>query len=296
MRVTIEPIKPLVGGIVRVDKAHLCDADVIETIRTALEDRGVLLFPQINVSDEEQLALTDALGDRVNFTRRVPGSDATSQDVYKITLDKKINTEPDYVLGTFFWHIDGVTMDIPLPKATLLSARTLSDEGGATQFANLYAAYEKLPDDEKRQIENLHAIHTIEASVRPVFGIPPEERLVRWRSMAEPMEHPIVWTHEDGRKSLLVGTHADGVVGWPGPHGRAMLWRLQQWAAQPDFVYTHQWQPGDLVIWNNQGLMHRVIPYTDTGRVMHRTTIAGKEKPGRIAPQESMAKMLEPIT
>jgi alpha-ketoglutarate-dependent taurine dioxygenase len=295
MSVTITPIKPLVGGIVDVKRARLCDADVVETVRSALEERGVLVFPQIALSDAEQLAFTDALGDRVNFTRRIPGSDVTAADVYKITLDRKVNTEPDYVLGTFFWHIDGVTMDIPLPKATVLSARTLSDEGGSTEFANLYAAYDKLPDDEKAQIENLRAIHTIEASVRPVFGIPPEERVARWRSMAPPMEHPIVWTHEDGRKSLLLGTHADGVVGQPGPHGRALLWRLQQWAAQPDFVYTHKWQVGDLVIWNNQGLMHRVVPYTDTGRVMHRTSIAGKEKPGHVATEASLAKMLEPI-
>jgi alpha-ketoglutarate-dependent taurine dioxygenase len=295
MSVTIEPIKPLIGGVVRVDKANLCDEDVVEAVRAALEDRGVLVFPQINVSDAEQLAFTDRIGERVNFTRRVPGSDASAPDVYKVTLDKKINTEPDYVLGTFFWHVDGVTMDMALPKATLLSARKLSDTGGATEFANLFAAYERLPDEEKKELEGLRVIHTLEASIRPVYGHPPQERLDRWRSMAWPMEHPLVWPHADGRKSLLLGTHADGIVGWPGPHGRALLWRLQQWAAQPEFVYRHDWRVGDLVIWNNEGLMHRVAPYTDQGRVMHRTTIAGHEKPGHVATDESMAKMLEPV-
>ncbi|MFA7604161.1 MAG: TauD/TfdA family dioxygenase [Novosphingobium sp.] len=293
MTVTIEPIKPLVGGKVIVDKAHLTDPDVVEAIRAALEERGVLVFPQIDLSDAEQLALTDALGDRVNFTRRVPGSDVSAGDVYKITLDKTVNTEPDYVLGTFFWHVDGVTIDQPLPKATLLSARKLSAEGGATEFANLYAAYDKLSDEEKQQYDGMRVIHTIEASVRPVFGIPPQERLDRWRSMAAAMDQPLVWTHEDGRKSLLLGSHADGIVGMPNPHGRALLWRLQQWAAQPEFVYTHHWQVGDFVIWNNQGLMHRVVPYTDTGRVMHRTTLAGKERPGRPAPEGTYEKLLE---
>jgi alpha-ketoglutarate-dependent taurine dioxygenase len=293
MSVTIEPIKPLVGGRVHVDKAHLGDAEVVEKVRAALEDRGVLVFPQINLTDKEQLAFTDSIGERINFTRRVPGSDVTEEDVYKITLDREINTEPDYVLGTFFWHVDGVTIDMPLPKATVLSARTLSGKGGATEFANLYAAYDKLPDDEKRELEGLQVIHTIEASVRPVYGHPPQERRDRWRNMAPAMEHPLVWTHESGRKSLLLGTHADGVVGMPGPHGRALLWRLQQWAAQPDFVYRHNWQVGDLVIWNNQGLMHRVIPYTDTGRVMHRTSIGGTEKPGHVASPSDVAKTLE---
>jgi alpha-ketoglutarate-dependent taurine dioxygenase len=293
MSATIRPLKPLVGGIVEVDKARLCDDDVVESVRAALEERGVLVFPRIALTDQEQLAFTDRLGERVNFTRQVPGSDASAPDVYKVTLNKKINTEPDYVLGTFFWHVDGVTMDIPLPKATLLSARTLSQSGGATEFANLFAAYEKLPDEEKREIEGLRVIHTLEASIRPVYGHPSEERRQRWQGMALPMEHPLVWTHADGRKSLLLGTHADAVVGMPGAHGRALLWRLQQWAAQPDFVYRHAWQIGDLVIWNNEGLMHRVIPYSDEARAMHRTSIAGYERPGRPARDEDIAKTLE---
>jgi len=292
--VTIQPAKPLIGGIVEVDKAHLCDDEVVEAVRLSLEERGVLVFPRLGLTDQEQLAFTDRLGERVNFTRSVPGSDASAPDVYKVTLNKKINTEPDYVLGTFFWHIDGVTLDIALPKATLLSARTLSQSGGATEFANLFAAYEKLPDEEKREIEGLRAIHSLEASIRPVYGHPSEERRQRWQSMAPPMEHPLVWTHADGRKSLMVGTHADTIVGMPGAHGRALLWRLQQWAAQPDFVYRHQWQVGDLVLWNNEGLMHRVIPYSDEGRAMHRTSIAGHERPGRVASEEALSATLQP--
>ncbi|MCW1431456.1 TauD/TfdA dioxygenase family protein [Novosphingobium sp. JCM 18896] len=293
MTIAIEPIKPLIGGKVTVDKARLTDPEVIAAIRAALEERGVLVFPEIALSDDEQLALTDALGGRGNYNQRVPGSDVSAKDVYKITLDRSVNNEPDYVLGTFFWHVDGATMDLPLPKATLLSARTLSDAGGSTEFANLYAAYDGLSDADKRLYESMRVIHTVEASVRPVFAVPSQERLDRWRSIAHAMEHPLVWTHEDGRKSLLLGSHADGVVDMPNPHGRALLWRLQQWAAQPDFVYTHEWRVGDLVLWNNQGLMHRVVPYTDTGRVMHRTTLAGHEKPGRVAAEGSFERLLE---
>ena len=295
MSVTIEPIKPLIGGLVRVDKARLADPEVVEAVRAALETRGVLVFPEIDVSDAEQLAFTDRLGERVNFTRRVPGSDVSAQDVYKVTLDKEVNLEPDYVLGTFFWHVDGATMDMPLPKATVLSARALSDKGGATEFANLFAAYEQLPDAEKQEIEGLRVVHTLEAAMRPVWGHPSEERRARWGEMTAPMEQPLVWTHADGRKSLLIGTHADGIVGWPGASGRALLWRLQQWAAQPEFVYRHDWRPGDMVIWNNEGLMHRVQPYSDGRRTMHRTSIAGQSKPGHPARAEDVARTLEPI-
>jgi alpha-ketoglutarate-dependent taurine dioxygenase len=290
MKVAIEPATPLIGSVLHVEKMHLSDPQVIAATRSALEERGVLVFPRINVNDEEQLAFTDRLGGRVNFNRDVPGTDSTARDVYQITLDRKINREPDYVLGTFFWHIDGMNIDIPLPKATALSARRLSDKGGATEFANLYAAYEALPDEDKFEIADLRVIHTVEAAVRPVHGIASPERLERYRTLAPAMEHPLVWTHSSGRKSLLIGTHADGVVGMPGPHGRALLTRLQQWASQPRFVYRHNWHTGDLVIWNNQGLMHRVVPYTDPSRSMHRTVIAGSEKKtGRPVTAEELA-------
>jgi alpha-ketoglutarate-dependent taurine dioxygenase len=295
MKISIKNIKPKIGGIVTVDKANLCDPDVVKAINAAVEERGVLVFPQMNLTDAEQLAFTDALGARVNYTKKAPGSDVPAKDIYKITLNKDINKEPDYVLGTFWWHIDGATMDVPLPKSTLLTAKALAATGGSTEFSNLFAAYEMLPEEEKQALEGLKVIHHTEANVRPVYGVTPQDRIDRYREMGAPMERPLVWTHEDGRKSLLLGTHADGIIGMPGPHGRATLCRLEQWAAQPDFCYTHHWTVGDLAYWNNHGTMHRVIPYTDEVRSMHRTTIAGTDAPGHAASADDVAKILEPV-
>lgn len=282
MSAIIESIKPHIGATVRVDKAHLCDDDTVEACRAALETCGVLVFPQYFLTDEEQLAFTDKLGERVKFTNSVPGGeDGGNDELYKITLDEEFNSEPDYVLGTFFWHMDGVTIDQPLPKATMLSARRLSKTGGQTQFASTFAAYETLPEEMKEAIKDLKVIHRLEASMRPLYVDMPEERLNRYRSMAVNMVHPLVWTQNDGRKSLVLGTHADEIVGMTVPEGRALLARLTEWAAQPDFTYSHEWQDGDFVIWNNCGLMHRVVPYeANSGRMMHRTTIMGSERLG----------------
>lgn len=294
MGISIEPIKPLVGGLVHVDRNDLLRDDVVEDIRAALEDRGVLVFPQIDLSDDQQREFTDRLGGtRQKSKMKVPGFDSGAEDIYRITLDKASNLEPDYVLGTFFWHMDGVMIDDIVPKAGVLSARQLPTEGGATEFANLYAAYEGLSEEQKREIDDIKAIHSIEAGLRPSFGSTPKDRAEHYASMSPPMENPLVWTHKDGRKSLIVGTHADGIVGMSGPRGRSILWRLVQWAAQPDFVYTHHWKIGDMLIWNNEGLMHRVVPYVDEGRVMHRTQIAGTEKPGRPASPDSLERMLQ---
>lgn len=280
-KVTIEPVKEHIGGIVHIDRADILDDEVVAACREGLETRGVLVFPEIDLTDEEQIAFTEKFGERVKFTGTVPGGEGGTDNLYRITLDKEINNEPDYVLGTWFWHMDGVTIDQPLPKATFLSARTISAEGGQTQFCNTYAAYEMLPEEEKEAIKDLKVIHRIEASLKPIYRQLSEERLHRYRTMASEMVHPLVWTHESGRKSLVLGYHADEVIGMTYADGHALLTRLIEWTGQPALTYSHNWKKGDFVMWDNWGAMHRVIPYSaESGRMMHRTTIQGTENPG----------------
>ncbi len=273
--VKVEVIKPAIGAIVRVDRNAMCEPAVAHHIMDLLEKHTALIFPQVNLSDKEQLAFTDALGSRVNFTTTVPGGDAETRDVYKITLDKKVNPEPEYVLGTFFWHLDGATVPIPIPKASVLSCRKAAPKGGQTQFCSTVAAYEALSDAEKKELEGLRVVHSVVAAVREVAK--PEDLEPRKRGASH--EQPLVWTHKSGRKSLLIGYSADYIVGMSKAEGRALLARLQEWTAQPCFTYSHDWKEGDLAIWDNTCALHRVIPYDpDCGRTMHRTSIAGVEE------------------
>lgn len=273
-----ENIKPHIGSIVRVDAETLCSSDELaHQCLDLLEERGVLVFPRINLTDAQQLALTDRMGARVNYTQRAPGNNADEDDVYTITLDPKLNKTPEYVLGTFFWHMDGVTSDIPPPRATILTGRLLSEKGGQTQFANTYAAYEGLSEAEKSDIADLRVRHNAFTAMAVIMDWDERGDMIEHAKQFE-KEHPLVWTHDSGRKSLLLGSHADRVIDMPLPHGRALLARLLEWAAQPDYSYSHNWQQGDLVIWDNCGTVHRVIPYDEnSGRKMHRTTIAGTE-------------------
>jgi alpha-ketoglutarate-dependent taurine dioxygenase len=280
-RIAVEPIKPHIGGIVHVEKAQLCDPGVVQAIRDTLEDRGVLVFPRLGLTDAEQLAFTDAFGQRLNYTSNAPGTTGDESDVYRIALGKGGRLDPEFVLATWFWHMDGVTVDQPLPKATMLSARRLSGTGGQTEFASTFAAYAELPEAEKRALAGLEVIHRLEAAMKFVYREIPAERLERFRRSPE-MVLPLVWTQPDGRKSLVLGTHADEVIGMPYTAGRSLIARLMEWAGQPDFSYSHDWQEGDFVIWNNHGVMHRVVPYADdSGRDMHRTSIMGDQRLGR---------------
>lgn len=278
MSFKIELIKPNIGAIVSVDnRSALSEPAVVQRCLEALDAHDVLVFPRLGLTDSEQLAFTDRLGARVDFTRSVPGGLAAEPGVYKITLDPKINTEPEYVLGTFFYHMDGMPIEaIPPPKATLLSARVVAPKGGQTQFASTRAAYEGLSAAQKAEFEGLRVLHSARAGVRRVFDSEAELAAIRTGSVAG--ERPLVWTSSSGRKSLLIGETADRIVGMPLAQGRALLARLLEWAGQPDFSYSHEWQEGDLVMWNNCGALHRVIPYDrDSGRMMHRTSLAGVE-------------------
>jgi alpha-ketoglutarate-dependent taurine dioxygenase len=278
MNMKIENIKPNIGAIVHVERSALLDKDVAQRCLELLEQRSVLVFPRLGLTGPEQLAFTDRLGARVNFTKSVAGGDADTADVYTVTLDPKVNTEPEYVLGTFFWHMDGITSDIPPPKASVLTARSVAAKGGQTEFASTYAAYEALPEDEKADLAGLRVVHSVLAAVRAVVDLESPEPIdpVK-RSFVK--EHPLVWTHKSGRKSLLIGYTADYVANMPLAEGRALLARLLEWTAQPAFTYRHQWQAGDLVVWDNCGALHRVIPYArDSGRTMNRTSVAGFEE------------------
>jgi alpha-ketoglutarate-dependent taurine dioxygenase len=274
-RVTFTPVKPLIGSIVEADREALFDPDVARQCAAMLDERAVLVLPQVHFTDEEQLAFTDLMGGRVNLT-----SNATTdskEDVYKVTLDSKINRAPEYVLGTFFWHMDGMPMEMPPPSATLLSARTLAPKGGQTEFASTFAAYDQMPEAERAEIEDLRIIHSVASSLRSIADAIPEADRGKLFIGVE-KERPLVYTHESGRKSLIVGSTADTIVGMELAYGRALIARLNEWATQPDFVYRHYWNEGDFVIWSNCGALHRVVPYAaDSGRMMHRTSIAGRD-------------------
>jgi len=273
MAIRYEDVKPMIGARVHAQKSDFLDPEFARECLELLGQKAVLVFPEIGLTDEEQIAFTDMLGIRSDFARRVPDKDGEESDIYRVTLDPEVKEDTQYVLATYFWHMDGVTVESDPPKATLLSARQVAEEGGETEFANTFAAYEALPESEKKKLDGLRTVHSVYSGVRPMldFSITPEA----WGGVGIQMEQPLVWTHESGRKSLVLGVQVESIVGMDRVEARAMISRLLEWTTQPDFKYRHKWSKGDLVIWKNLGAMHRVIPYdASSGRLMHRTSLA----------------------
>ena len=271
----VERIKQHVGARVELDRARIGDPKLGAEVMALLEQHQVLVFPQLNLSDEEQLALTDSMGKRMNYSKKVDMGKGGTPDIYRVTLNPTINRQEEYVKGTYFWHMDGLTVPEQPPKATLLSARVLSTKGGDTHFCSTYAGYATLPEEMKAEIEDLRVMHNLVPYLTSIIEEPTEEELARWR--ANPVnEYPLVWKHRSGRKSLVLGSDAQSIKGMDLASGKALLTRLTEWAAQPDLTYVHKWQLGDLVIWDNYGVLHRVTPY-DTAREMHRTSLQSTE-------------------
>src|SRR5262245_43965222 len=201
------PLTPRIGAKAAVRRDDLFDPAFRDECLAALDRYGVLLFPRIGLSDEEQVAFSRNLGDVVPQGPKRP--DGTQEVVFKITLDPRENPSAEYLKSTIEWHIDGLFDDGPPPKATMLSARRLSATGGQTEFCNTYAAYDDLVEGQRRDCESIRVLHSLEASNRTTNPNPSPEEQASWREAEArrkrsgrlgEKEHPLVWRHRSGRK------------------------------------------------------------------------------------------------
>ncbi len=267
-RLAQTPLKQNIGSRIHNRKDELLSGDLTSEILELLEQRGVLLFPEIDFTDAEQVKFTKMMG---QFLPEIDG-----EEVYNISLDNKVNRKSDYLKGSLYWHIDGTMNKRPI-GAALLSSKKLATWGGNTEFCNTYAAYEALDDDTKKKIEYLRVAHSAWTTLFYYDPQPSQAKLEEMMAIGE-TELPLVWTHTSGRKSLVLGATAHHVIGMDWTESASLLNGLREWATSEPFRYSHEWKLGDAVMWDNTGTMHRAMPYDpDCGRLLHRTKTAGVE-------------------
>jgi alpha-ketoglutarate-dependent taurine dioxygenase len=268
-RLKAEPIKPKIGSRILNTKDELLSGKLTDEINDLLEERGVLIFPQIHFTDAEQIAFTNTLG---GFAKEIRG-----QDVFPISLDKSINQEAaEYLKGSLYWHIDGTMNPVPI-RGSILSSKVLPTWGGNTEFANTYAAYQDLPAETKAEIDGLRVIHSMWVTGLYHTPEPTLRQLEDWQAKGE-IVLPLVWKHRTGRKSLVLGNTAQQVVGMDLRGSARMLHGLREFAISEPYHYSHEWRVGDAVMWDNTGSLHRATPYDpDCGRLLHRTILQGDE-------------------
>ena len=271
-------LSDVAGGEIRgLDLSEPITSQTRNAILDAFVEYHVLVFRDQDLTKDEQHAFTLNFGELEQHVGRLPDG-SRFPTVHTVTnLDSATGkpTVTPNTHGNYFWHTDKSYHAVP-SLTTLLHAVQVPPEGGDTLFANMHMGYDALPEDEKKALDGLRAVHSWEASRRNTGNKPATELQKRERP---PVVHPVVRTHPvTERKSLYLGMHIGHIEGMPQPRGKAMLDDLLERATVPANVYRHQWKHGDLVMWDNRCLLHRADRNYDMSahaRVLHRTVVIG---------------------
>jgi len=258
-----------------VDISRELADDTHRAIHAALLDHGVLYFPGQQVTDAQQEVFSRWYG-----TLEVTFEDPKlfTAHLSNVYADGSIR-EPGSRKSTFLranqlWHSDSTMFQAPA-RISFLSAHAVAPVGGETQWADMQAAWEALPERRRQELDGLVVEHDFQKSRRVAQYEFDEAERRRW----PPLLHPLVRVHEEtGRKALYVGSQATRVIGWPLERGRALIGELLEFATQDRFVHTHRWSVHDFMIWDNRRVNHRGRPWDEEKfpRDLRRTTVKGE--------------------
>lgn len=278
MTLSIRPVQGnFVADVAGVDLAKPVDEATMTALRRALADRSVLVFRGQALTEPQHIDFSRRFGTLHIHTAKHYLLPDFPEILVLSNRGEKGTTPVEN--GGAYWHSDVSYTERP-PLGSLLYALEVPPTGGDTLYADMFAAYDTLPEATKRRIHGLKAIHRYadryakmqEGGKRPALT---KEQL----SSVPDVVHPVVRTHPDnGRKALFVNEgFTVGIQGLSEAEGRALLDDLLAHATQDRFVYAHKWRKGDLVFWDNRSTQHRATQYdVSFVRAMHRTTVEGQ--------------------
>jgi alpha-ketoglutarate-dependent 2,4-dichlorophenoxyacetate dioxygenase len=287
MGLAVTPIHPrFAARITGVDLSRPLDEETHRAIERAMDTYGVCVLPGQQIDDAHQVAFSRFYGPlemSPGIGRQSGGLMPTGRiqhkeifDISNLDQDGGIldenNPRAAFMRGNALWHTDSSFRPAGATWS-MLHAKAVPPAGGNTEFADTRSAYDALPDAMKQRLDGLVAEHSLWHSRSKLGGYVPtdeERRNYPWA------HHKLVRLHPgSGRKTLYIAAHASHIIDMPIEEGQALLEELIAFATQPQFVYSHKWEVGDLVIWDNRCTMHRAMPYEATGHVrdLRRTTI-----------------------
>ncbi|MFQ5953590.1 MAG: TauD/TfdA dioxygenase family protein [Kiloniellales bacterium] len=280
MAVTAIKLHRLFGAEIRgVDLTKPLDDPTFGAVLDAFNEYSVLLFRGQKLTDDQQVAFSRRFGPLETTVKSNParGTHFARQSNIDIATGRLIPPDDRQMAlqkPNLMWHSDSSFKPVPA-LCSLLSARRVPPEGGETELVSTRAAYAALPAEMKRRIDGLVAVHSYAYSRSQVD---PDLLTEEEKAEVPPVEQALVRTNPvNGRKSLLIGSHASHIVGWPVEDGRALLKELLEFATRARFRYRHRWRVNDLVIWDNRCTLHRARSYDSRKyrRLMQRTTVVG---------------------
>ena len=274
----IEPLHQDFGArITGIDMGVPLDEETLANVHHAIDQYSFLLFPEQDFDDDKQLALTRQIGepepshtavDRIEYFGTIGNvqSDGTALgNSHKKTV---------FLTGNNMWHSDASFKKVPA-FVSIMCAYETPDEGGATMFVSMRGAYDRLSKADKIKVDPLVVIHDYvysRSKVAPdavspelAASLPPvRQKMVRYNKNAD-------------AKNLFIGSHARTIEGWDDKQARELLDQITDNATEQQHIYTHRWQPKELVIWDNRCLLHRGEGYDADRyrRYMRQTRVRG---------------------
>jgi len=297
--VDLRPLSPEFGAeVIGVSLADVADAgprgeSAYAFVRAAFEEHSVLLFRRQAITDEVQVAFSRRFGTLeiakvASLGEGTPFSILTNVDRDTGTLVAPDHKEALRAKANQLWHTDSSFKQHPA-LASVLSARIIPPTGGETQFASQRAAWARLPEAKKTILHDACVWHDYAhsrsqiaphlASDRERAAMPPACWRIRWRN-------PV-----NGKDSFYLASHACAIDGMPDAESKALLAELMAHITDPAWTYTHAWQAGDVVMWDNRATMHRGRPWpaSDHARLMKRTTISASDADGLASARPPLA-------
>lgn len=291
MALTFRKLHPhFTAEVSPVDLRRVYDPETLAAIRGGMDEYAILVFRDQPFTDGEQLDFAQRLDGVLHTKLGISalqknrlGNEALG-DISNLDENGEImksdNRRRMYGLGNRLWHTDASFQD-PAGRYSMLSAKVVPPVDADTEYADMRAAYDALPEEEKARLEGLRVHHSIAYS-RQTLGFEFSESE---QDALKGAIHPLVRTiPRSKRRSLYVASHASRIIDWPVPEGRLLLRDLIEHATRPEFVYRHQWRVGDLVIWDNRATMHRARAFDDAKhrRELRRVTTLDVEQPSGV--------------
>jgi alpha-ketoglutarate-dependent 2,4-dichlorophenoxyacetate dioxygenase len=299
MTIRIYPVTPdFAAEIGDVDLSRPLSPEDRDAIKAAFWQYAVLVFPAQELTSDQHVAFAQVFGPME------PNINTYQDEIKKNRIDERVsdvsNLDHDDELlpansrkrlsglANRLWHTDSIFRHVPA-RASLLYSRIVAPIGGHTQFADMRAAWDALPEATRRRIDGLKVEHSIFHS-RAKLGF--TDYSERERASLPPAQQVLVRTiPETGRRALYTASHAVRVIGLPEDESRSLLEELMAHATQRQFVHTHRWRLHDLVMWDNRCTMHRGTEYDERRwkRDMHRATVSDIGNTCELAEQRAAA-------
>ncbi|MDH4149108.1 MAG: TauD/TfdA family dioxygenase [Betaproteobacteria bacterium] len=256
--------------------------EIYNAVRAAFEEHSVLLFRDQQVTDELQIAFSRKFGPLETAKAASRGEGTPFSILTNVEPDGSLvppgHKEELRARANQLWHTDSC-FKVPPALTSILSGRTVAATGGETEFVSMRLAWERLPADTRRVLDDACAWHDYAhsrgkiaahlASERERTAMPPVSWRMRWRN-------PV-----NGRDALYIASHTCGIEGMARDAALKLIDELMADATQPAYIYQHRWQPGDVIMWDNRATMHRGRPWPlDEPRHMVRTTVSARDADG----------------